>query len=162
MSCDALSQTTSGRAFVVTNDENCLTELTQSVGGLYPALCISVNDGETILRDGSSSQPIELPHILNQLTTTFQKILAMDGSGRWYAITPTTYCVDRKLIARDGNFVLEPDVLPTVIDADICEVDSCADVDYIIGLRAIDLSDCLEGEYYEMVKLPKSLCPTCE
>lgn len=162
MACDALTTTTSGKALVVTNDENCLSELVQSDGGLYPALPIAVNDGETVLRDGSVNQPIELPHMLNELAYTFNRILAMDSSGRWYAITPTSSCIDKKIVVRNGQFYIEPDTLPTVIDANICETTDCESVDYLVGLREIDLSDCIEGDFYELVKIPKALWPVCQ
>lgn len=162
MACDALTTTSNGKALVVTNDENCLTELVQEDGGLYPALAISLTDGNTVLRDGSSNQPIELPNLLNYIAYTFEKILAMDSSGRWHAITPSESCIDKKLLVRNGVFVIEPDILPSVIDANICETTDCESVDYLVGLREIDLSDCVEGEYFELVKIPKALWPVCQ
>ena len=79
-----------------------------------------------------------------------------------HAITPSTSCIDKKLLVRNGVFVIEPDILPSVIDANICETTDCESVDYLVGLREIDLSDCVEGEYFELVKIPKALWPVCQ
>jgi len=162
MACDPLDSTAFGRAFVVTDEENCSKELIQSDGGNYPALAVALSSERAELRDGSVNQPIELPHLQSVTGSVFQRMMVMDSSGRWHVFTPGEFCVDRKMIVRNQQFMLVPDTLPPYIEADICEVDTCDDVDYIIGLREVDLSECLEGEFFEMVKIPKSLCPTCE
>jgi hypothetical protein len=161
MSCDPLATTSLGKAFVVTDYENCPKELTQTDGGNYPSIVMVLSPDEVLLRDGSSSQPIQLPHLQQQILSSFNRIVIIDGGGTLKAGTPTAYCVQRKLIADAGNFHLVPDILPEIIEGEICEVDSCDDIDYIIGLKEIDLSSCLVGEFFELVKIPKSLCPTC-
>jgi hypothetical protein len=161
MSCDPLSTTSLGKAFVVTDYENCVKELTQTDGGNYPAIVMVLSPDEVLLRDGSTSQPIQLPFLQQQLLGSFNRIAIIDGGGNLKAGTPTAYCVQRKVVAIGGNFFLTPDILPEVIEGEICEVDSCDEVDYIIGLKAIDLSECLAGDFFELVKIPKSLCPTC-
>lgn len=162
MACDPLNTTALGRAFVVTDEENCSKELVQEVGGNYPAIAVAISDDKALLRDGSANQPIQLPHLQSLTGSVFQRLMVMDSAGRWHVFTPGEFCVDRKMIVRNEQFMLVPDTLPAIIDADICEVEACDDVDYIIGLRAVDVSECLDGDYYEMVKIPKELCPTCE
>jgi hypothetical protein len=160
--CDELDQTPFGRALVVTDDENCQRELIQESEDNYPALAIVHSDNRTSLADGSSEFPIPLPHLQTQVGGTFTKLMIQDASGVWYVFTPPETCITQRMLIVDGAFTFEDDVLPQLLNADFCEIDSCDQFDYLLGLKEITIS--CDGEdvtYLKPVKIPKNLCPTC-
>jgi hypothetical protein len=162
MACDPLDETEEGKALVVTDEENCLKELVQSEGGAYPAIPVALSDTEVVLRDGSVNQPFQLPHLQVQTGGAFQRLMIQDSNGVWYAYEPSTWCVDRKLVVRDGSFELVDDVIPQVATADLCEVSACDDYDYLIGVKEIELTcDDEPTTYLQLVLVPKDLCPSC-
>ena len=68
----------------------------------------------------------------------------------------------KKLVVIDGEFTFEDDVLPEILLADICEIASCDDYDYLLGLKEITiLCEPDDITALQLVKIPKSLCPTC-
>lgn len=162
MACDALAQTDSGKALVVTDEENCLKELVQTEGGLYPAIPIAVSDDKVVLKDGSENQPIQLPHIQEQVGGSFQKLMVQDEAGVWYVFEPIVDCIDLKLVIKDGAFSFERDTLPSILSANFCEINECSEYDFLIGVKQVTLT--CDGEdvtFLKLVKVPKTLCPTC-
>lgn len=163
MACEELTTTSLGKGIVVADDENCLKELVQSDGGQYPAIPVAISDDSVALRDGSSSQPIQLPHLQRQWGGAFSNIMVQDGDGIWFAYTPDSYCLDQKLIVRDGQFVIVPDTLPTLLASDICEINACDQYDFLLGVKEVVIvCDGEDVTYLKVVKVPKALCPTCE
>jgi hypothetical protein len=163
MACDPLDTTETGKALVVTDDEECLKALVQSEDGLYPALAVAQSDGKVVLRDGSENQPIQLPHLQVQTGGAFQKLMVQDASGVWYAYDPGVWCVDKKLVVRDGAFEFVDDVVPQLVTADICEASACSEYDFLVGLKEVTLvCDGEDTTYLQMVLVPKDLCPICE
>jgi hypothetical protein len=162
MACDALPQITTGKALVVTDDENCIKELIQPEGASYPALAIALSDNKAVLRDGSVNQPIQLPHLQTQTGGSFQKMMIQDAAGVWYVYEPNEDCIDLKLIVRDGAFDLVRDTLPQILDANFCEINECSEYDFLIGAKQVTLT--CDGEdvvFLKLVKVPKTLCPIC-
>lgn len=162
MPCDDLTTTEEGKALVVLDDENCFKELVQPEGEEYPAIAIALASNKVVLRNGSQSQPIVLPHLQTFSGVSFDRMMVQDSSGEWYAFEPSDYCIDQKLVVRDGAFVLVPDTLPVHIESSVCEVDACDEYDFLIGLEEVTLEcDGEEQTFLKLVKVPKSLAPEC-
>lgn len=162
MACDPLANVSEGRAFIVTDEENCQKELVQSEGGGFPALPVAESETKVVLRDGSVDQPISLPNLQSQTGGSFSRLLGLNDSGQWVSIVPPDGCLDKKIIARNGQFLIVDDVLPDTILASLCEVAACEDYDFLLGLKEETINcDGDDVTVLRLVKVPKDLCPEC-
>lgn len=119
--------------------------------------------GRVEIRDGSQDYPIILKNLEKQIGGAIESIIIRDGSGKLKAFYPETNdCIDYKLISRDGLMSLVPDTLPSILEQDVCEVASCDEFDYFLGLREQEVScDGSTITFLKLVKVPKTVAITC-
>lgn len=161
--CVELPAIAEGLALVVTDDEFCQNELVQDDSENYPAIPISQSDDEQYLSDGSAAFPFPLPNLQVQTGGSFTKMMIQDSSGTWFVYVPPTSCVNQRMLIVDGAFTFEDDVLPELLLADICEITACDEYDWLLGIKEVTIP-CEPDDltYFQLVKVPKTLCPTCE
>lgn len=163
--CDALDLTYQGKSLVVVNEDNCLKQLipSESANSSYPAIPVQLSPTSIELRDGSAEFPIPLPNIKTQTGGSIYRILYRDTGGNivnWFPENES--CLNHKLIFNGSSFSFVPDCLPSILCADVCDAETCADYDYVLGLREFEI-ECDEETItlLKLVKIPKSLIPTC-
>lgn len=161
----------SGRAIVVTDSENCLSELIQPPGSgqTYPAIPVAMNSGRVELRSGSVNDPIQLPYLQEQGGGGFTKIVTHDSTGSLAAFESFNYCIDLKLVIRNGQFEFVEDTLPEIFDSNICTTNSLEQIEYILGAKEINtVCSGVERTFYQVFLIPKDMivvqpsCFTCD
>jgi len=158
-----LEETPHGKAPVVVDEFGCLASLVMVNPDDYPALEIALSDDEVQLRDGSAEHPIELPHLQKQVGGSFTKMMIQDASGKWFVFIPPVGCVNQRLIITNGSFMFVDDVLPSILESELCPVASCDEYDYLIGAKLVYIT-CQNGgskQYLKWCLVPRVLCPEC-
>lgn len=155
----------SADAILAVGDDGCSVIL-QRPEDMAPGQAIVqyTEAGKVEIRDGSQNYPIVLKNLEKQIGGTIDSIIIRDGSGKLKAFSPSTGdCLDYKLISRNGLMSLVPDTLPSILEQDVCEVSSCEEFDYFLGLKEQEVS--CDGDtivFLKLVKVPKTVAITCE
>ena len=156
--CNILSETSNGKAPVVTDEFGCIAQLVLLDASAYPAIEQAISDDSVQLRNGSAKWPIELPHLQKQVGGKFVKMMVQDVNGKWYVFTAPNECVNQRLIISNGSFSFVEDVIPNLLTTEMCPVSLSSDFDYIVGLKSETIT-CPSGlvrQYYKWVLVPKS------
>lgn len=126
---------------------------------LGPAIPIQLTGSSVELRDGSDDAPIKLPklQVLNQPAVSNLLTKLSDGTiGAWNL---AQFSGKKRLLIDNGSLVLQDDVLPDLLSANICE-GTCNDVSHVLGAKLVTV-DCPGApsiELYQLCLIPKCCC----